>query len=151
MPKTRLEIPISAESLLSTIDLSGKVVRILGEEYIIKKNPYYALDPTKPRYILSRPVPWFEHRERMPQPVFEKAHQFSQIMSKMAGRKREEIWAELRKQMGPRKPRAPHTKPAGTRFHELYPTYEAYARRVAPATPIPVPAIPAPTGRVRVE
>ena len=152
MPKTRLEIPISAESILSTIDLSGKVVRILGEEYIIKKNPYYALDPTKPRYILSRPVPWFEHRAPLPRPVFEKARQFSEIMSTMAGKRRQEILRTLRERMGPRKPRAPHTKPAGTRFHELYPTYEAYARRVAPATPIPVPAtIPAPTGRVRVE
>lgn len=139
MARRRIQLDPSA-----VIDISGTVVNIFGEEYIVKKNPWYGIRPGAYPFILSKPVPWFEHREKMPQPVFEKARQFSQIMSSMAGRKREEIWAELRRQMGPRKPRAPRTKPAGTRFHELYPTYEAYASRVAP-----VPA--ATPQRVRVE
>lgn len=147
MAKTRLEIQIPAEAILSTIDLSGKVVKILGEEYIIKKNPYYALDPTKPRYILSKPVPWFDHRAPLPRQVFEKARQFSEIMSTMAGKRRQEIWRALRERMGPAKPRAPRTKPAGTRFHERFATYEAYIGVAKPATATAI----IPTGRVRVE
>lgn len=134
MPNGRLEISIPAESILSIVDLSGKVVRILGEEYVIKKNPYHVLDPTKPRYVLSKPVPWFDHRAPLPRPVFEKARLFSEIMSTMAGKRREEILRTLRERMGPRKPRTPRVKPAGTRFHERFATYESYIGVVKSAT-----------------
>jgi hypothetical protein len=133
----------------------ARVRELFGELVLIKKNPWYhprlyrallsiGKRPKKPKEILATPPPWFMNPQAMPPEVYERARMFSEVASATAGmpiERRLKIISEKLKTG--RKRRPSKAKPAGQRFHELYPTYEALKAK-APA-PAPAPAVRAPT------
>jgi len=133
----------------------ARVVNVFGKTLILKKNPWYSerllkllatlgKKPRKPETIIATPPPWFMNPSAMPAGVYERARLFSEVSSRTAGRPIEERLKTIQKELRTgRKPRVSRAKPAGQRFHELYPRYEAL-RGVAPA-PVAPPARPAVT------
>jgi hypothetical protein len=128
----------------------ARTYEVFGKVVILKKNPWYhprllsALQsigkaPKKPQYIFTAPVPWFMNPAAMPRGVYERARMFSEVASATAGMPIEQRLKIIKERLSTgRKPRPSKAKPAGQRFHELYPTYEAL-RPVAPA-PATAPA-----------
>ena len=129
----------------------ARTLNIFGQIVIIKRNPWYSerlfkalmsigKKPKKPEKIFSAPVAWFMDPTKMPPGVYERAKMFSEVASVTAGRPIEERLRIIQERLRTgRKPRPPRIKAPGTRFHELYPTYEAL-RGVAVA-PIPAPPV----------
>jgi hypothetical protein len=130
-------------------------VNIFGKTLILKKNPWYSerllnllaslgKKPKKPETIIVTPPPWFMNPSAMPPGVYERAKLFSEVSSATAGRPIEERLKTIQQRLRTgRKPRVSRAKPAGQRFHELYPTYEKL-RGVAPAPVAPArPAVTA--------
>jgi len=124
----------------------ARTLNIFGQTIIVKRNPWYSerlfkallsigKKPKKGELIYTAPVPWFGDPSKMPPAVFERAKLFSQVASETAGMPIEQRIKAIHERLATGR-RAPvsRAKPAGRRFHELYPSYEA-VRKASPATP----------------
>ncbi len=121
-----------------------KPIVIFGNTFILKRNPWYSRrlvgalarigkTPKKAEYILASPPPWAGRRyEAMSREQLEVLRRFSEVSSRTAGMRIEQRIEQISRELKRgRKPRPSRVKPAGTRFHEIFP---------AVARPAPVPA-----------